>query len=66
MTDGSKASAREIAEFFDKIAPIRVTQRSPHRGSRSDFQWEHDLFGKPEPTFPDHALGNKQKGVRLV
>src|SRR5712672_387771 len=25
--------------------------------SRSMFLFEHDLFGKPVPTFPDHALG---------
>src|SRR6266446_9267841 len=25
--------------------------------SRSILLFEHDLFGKPVPTFPDHALG---------
>jgi hypothetical protein len=25
--------------------------------SRSSFLFEHDLFGKPVSTFPDHALG---------
>jgi hypothetical protein len=25
--------------------------------SRSIFLFEHDLFGKPVSTFPDHALG---------
>jgi hypothetical protein len=26
--------------------------------------WTHDLFGKPGPTFPDHALGrSKEAGV---
>src|SRR6516162_9581594 len=25
--------------------------------SRSSFLLEHDLFGKPDSTFPDHALG---------
>ena len=24
---------------------------------RSSFLFEHDLFGKPDSTFPDHALG---------
>jgi len=24
--------------------------------SRSSFLFEHDLFGKPDSTFPDHAL----------
>jgi hypothetical protein len=24
--------------------------------SRSSFLFEHDLFGKPDTTFPDHAL----------
>jgi len=27
--------------------------------SRSIFLFEHDLFGKPVPTFPDHALGRR-------
>jgi hypothetical protein len=22
--------------------------------------FEHDLFGKPVPTFPDHALGSSR------
>ena len=22
------------------------------------FLFEHDIFGKPVPTFPDHALGS--------
>src|SRR4051794_1898056 len=26
--------------------------------SRSNFLFEHDLFGKPLHTFPDHALGS--------
>src|SRR5438105_3472842 len=26
--------------------------------SRSSFLIEHDLFGKPDSTFPDNALGN--------
>jgi hypothetical protein len=26
--------------------------------------FEHDLFGKPVPTFPDHALG-LEGGLRL-
>jgi hypothetical protein len=24
------------------------------------LRFEHDLFGKPVPTFPDHAAGNKK------
>jgi hypothetical protein len=28
------------------------------------FLFEHDLFGKPVPTFPDHAPGGKSKGLR--
>jgi hypothetical protein len=27
--------------------------------------FEHDLFGKPVPTFPDHALGVKPDAVKL-
>jgi hypothetical protein len=30
---------------------------APYSPSRSIFLLEHDLFGKPVPTFPDHALG---------
>src|ERR1700722_745246 len=32
----------------------RVVVRS---ASRSSFLFEHDFFGKPDSTFPDHALG---------
>jgi hypothetical protein len=43
--------------------------------SRSSFLFEHDLFGKPVSTFPDHALergtvsaqepGIKAMGLRI-
>jgi hypothetical protein len=26
--------------------------------------FEHDLFGKPVPTFPDHALALSRAGMR--
>jgi hypothetical protein len=29
--------------------------------SRSSFLFEHDLFGKPDSTFPDHALREHAK-----
>jgi hypothetical protein len=29
--------------------------------TRSSFLFEHDPFGKPVPTFPDHALGYTRK-----
>jgi hypothetical protein len=28
----------------------------PTRGNRAAFLAQHDLVGKPVPTFPDHAL----------
>jgi hypothetical protein len=28
--------------------------------SRSSFLFEHDLFGKPVPTFPNHALAERR------
>src|SRR5947207_10566679 len=31
--------------------------------SRSNFLFEHDLFGKPLHTFPDHALAEAIKGL---
>src|ERR1700720_2242208 len=31
-------------------------ERDVESSSRSIFLFEHDLFGKPVPTFPDHAL----------
>jgi hypothetical protein len=36
--------------------------------SRSSFLFEHDLFGKPDSTFPDHAPGSQQakKSVAAV
>jgi integrase len=33
---------------------------------RSSFLVEHDLFGKPVSTFPDHALGNHRPSVGQV
>src|SRR5882757_3097316 len=64
-----------------KWAPARSTRaalRSGHEkkngpssrpsliSSRSIFLFEHDLFGKPVPTFPDHALARptRQSGPR--
>jgi hypothetical protein len=32
--------------------------------SRSSFLFEHDLFGKPDSTFPDHALKAKSSMAR--
>src|SRR6266700_3613904 len=29
--------------------------------SRSIFLFEHDLFGKPRQTFPDHPLGARRR-----
>jgi hypothetical protein len=29
--------------------------------SRFIFLFEHDLFGKPASTFPDHALAGRKK-----
>ena len=36
--------------------------------SRSSFLFEHDLFGKPDSTFPDHALAaaNSPQGLRRL
>src|SRR4249920_2290541 len=32
--------------------------------SRSSFLFEHDLFGKPDSTFPDHALVTRRRARR--
>jgi hypothetical protein len=32
--------------------------------SRTSFLFEHDLFGKPDSTFPDHALKAKSSMAR--
>jgi hypothetical protein len=32
--------------------------------SRSSFLFEHDLFGKPDSTFPDHALVTRRQARR--
>ena len=37
---------------LDKATALERDESS----SRSIFLFEHDLFGKPVPTFPDHAL----------
>jgi hypothetical protein len=34
--------------------------------SRSSFLFEHDLFGKPDSTFPDHALGGDMPDKQRV
>jgi hypothetical protein len=34
--------------------------------SRSIFLFEHDLFGKPVPTFPDHALAPAANNMLLA
>src|ERR1700722_15080584 len=34
--------------------------------SRSSFLFEHDLFGKPDSTFPDHALGPQHSGPPTI
>jgi hypothetical protein len=50
----------------DELAQ-KAAQRGPHQRlgleSRMTFRWilqsrsiDHDLFGKPAPNFPDHAL----------
>src|SRR5712692_914506 len=38
----------------------RAGRRFFESSSRSIFLFEHDLFGKPVPTFPDHALEQAQ------
>ena len=32
-------------------------------GVGPDLLFEHDLIGKPDTTFPDHARANSEKGV---
>jgi hypothetical protein len=34
--------------------------------SRIIFLFEHDLFGKPVPTFPDHALAIKLMPAKVL
>jgi hypothetical protein len=41
---------------FSYAIPERDGIESP---LRSRFLIEHDLFGKPVPTFPDHALSDR-------
>src|ERR1700677_2747374 len=38
------------------IVDFRARWLFVEKPSRSIFLFEHDLFGKPVPTFPDHAL----------
>src|SRR5216683_1429296 len=52
-----------------RAASVRGTRRKMVRrhgpnliSSRSIFLFEHDLFGKPVPTFPDHALMFRNTG----
>src|ERR1700722_8145723 len=60
-----QAPLRRIADLRTPAANAGVfcfrpgsNPSAPERGdlSRSSILFEHDLFGKPAPTFPDHAL----------
>jgi len=35
------------------------------RSQEDNFVVEHDLFGKPVPTFPDHALATSRRKIDL-
>src|SRR5207302_3417415 len=59
------ASARTVApashNAFFIFTPLLVIEPerddvSSNRHLALSFLFEHDLFGKPVPTFPDHAL----------
>src|SRR6267154_940849 len=77
----ARTQNRENNPMQSKMGPARSTRaalRSGHEkkngsssrpsliSSRSIFLFEHDLFGKPVPTFPDHALARptRQSGPR--
>ena len=40
-----------------EFAGLERDDFSSNRHAALSFLFEHDLFGKPVPTFPDHALG---------
>src|ERR1700723_206592 len=47
---------RPAPESRGATAPARAGWVVVRSASRSSFLFEHDLFGKPVSTFPDHAL----------
>jgi hypothetical protein len=40
---------------------VCILPPSWHFGSDNQFLFEHDLFGKPVSTFPDHALDSSRR-----
>jgi hypothetical protein len=52
-----------LRRFVDELSASRPRARSfeVESASRSSSLVEHDLFGKPVSTFPDHALGARQR-----
>src|SRR6266851_3327541 len=44
--------------------PLERDEFRMNRSSRSSLLFEHDLFGKPVPTFPDHALFRPDASVQ--
>jgi hypothetical protein len=43
-------------ENFGVGSDAKALSRQVESRQRSSLLLEHDLFGKPVPTFPDHAL----------
>jgi hypothetical protein len=41
---------------FNRRNPRQILNQLVEPGSGVIFLFEHDLFGKPVSTFPDHAL----------
>src|SRR5260370_10916510 len=61
----SRLRRGRIMGSFPSIFELHATDpvRLRRIGSIGSLLFEHDLFGKPVPTFPDHAL-TFQRGVR--
>jgi hypothetical protein len=58
-------SASHLSRSARVTAPHARAGRAVVRSaSRSSFLFEHDLFGKPDSTFPDHALVPKRWRAR--
>jgi hypothetical protein len=58
LLERAKGIEPSYAAWEAAVLPLNYARLSP-------FAFEHDLFGKPLPTFPDHAhLISRDRAVR--
>src|SRR5262249_2984821 len=60
ITPRAKTTSGGIA-LYSPARPCTILTPAASRIMAPGFAGEHDLFGKPAPTFPDHALEPKTR-----